>query len=370
MNQEQNNLNQDNLHIKNNNEINSNQILNNQNFNQGIDTKTTKKIRKIYIISVISLVIYCIVLLMSLYSMYQYYVHDSGTVILIFVALLFLTWLPLLISLLLSFSASCFIKKYQKKGIVIPKNLKTICNINKFQIPLIILVFVLGFSLKNAGNNILINQKLNELYDTNYKILKKCSNVNEGGDNYDEVIIELENFEYPIYTIFDWAYDDYKDNYENLKRADRLNYQSYIKSIFDDKAISLLKLEEEYDDYYDEIIKYFTLNILLTSDYLKDEGILKTKIKEIYNKYVNQFPDYLISIDLYFTENTNDVLKQDYYMIMYGYGCHDGYNMKDGSSITIPMSIIFNNLEYHSVDECIDFGINGWHYEQERLNKN
>jgi len=335
------------------------------NLNQGNNIKTTKKIRKTYITSEISLVLYCFVLWLSLSTMYQYNVNDSGTVILNFIPLIFFSWIPLLISLILSFFASNSIKKYQKEGIVIPENLKTIGKINKFQLPLIILVFVLGFSLKNAGDNILINKKLNELYDANYKILKKCSTANEGGDNYKEVIIELENFEYPIYTKFDWAYDDYKDNYEILKRTDRLNYQSYIKSIFDNKAISLMNLDEHYTDS----TKSFELNILLTNDYLKDEVVLKNKIKEIYNKYVTQFPDYLIFISLYFTENINDELKQEYYMVI-GYGCHNGYNMKDDSSITTPMTITFNNLEYYTIDETIDNDIDFWHYEQERLSKN
>jgi len=335
------------------------------NLNKCNNIKTTKKIRKTYITSEISLVLYCFVLWLSLSTMYQYNVNDSGTVILNFIPLIFFSWIPLLISLILSFFASNSIKKYQKEGIVIPENLKTIGKINKFQLPLIILVFVLGFSLKNAGDNILINKKLNELYDANYKILKKCSTANEGGDNYKEVIIELENFEYPIYTKFDWAYDDYKDNYEILKRTDRLNYQSYIKSIFDNKAISLMNLDEHYTDS----TKSFELNILLTNDYLKDEVVLKNKIKEIYNKYVTQFPDYLIFISLYFTENINDELKQEYYMVI-GYGCHNGYNMKDDSSITTPMTITFNNLEYYTIDETIDNDIDFWHYEQERLSKN
>jgi len=335
------------------------------NLNQGNNIKTTKKIRKTYITSEISLVLYCFVLWLSLSTMYQYNVNDSGTVILNFIPLIFFSWIPLLISLILSFFASNSIKKYQKEGIVIPENLKTIGKINKFQLPLIILVFVLGFSLKNAGENILINKKLNELYDANYKILKKCSTANEGGDNYKEVIIELENFEYPIYTKFDWAYDDYKDNYEILKRTDRLNYQSYIKSIFDNKAISLMNLDEHYTDS----TKSFELNILLTNDYLKDEVVLKNKIKEIYNKYVTQFPDYLIFISLYFKKNINNELKQEYYMVI-GYGCHNGYNMKDDSSITTPMTITFNNLEYYTIDETIDNDIDFWHYEQERLSKN
>lgn len=317
-------------------------------------------------LSKIALIIFSIILLISITAIIGYNKDNSGMDILIIIITIFLSIIPFIVSLVLSLVASSTIKKIIKNGIDVPKNIRQMKTKNTIISILIILTFVGGIYLKEIRKNIFINEKLTGIYNTDYKILKKCHTANEGGDNYDEVIIELENYEYPIYAKFDWEYDEYTDNFERLKRADSFNYQSYIKSILDDKAISILDLEEEYDDYYDEILKYFDLNILLTNDYLKDEAILKTKIKEIYNKYANQFPDYLITISLYFTENINDTLKQEYYMVMNGRGCHNGYNMKDGSSISRPMSIVFNNLEYHSVDETIDFGVDGWHNEQKR----
>ena len=368
MNQDQNNLSSDNQSIQNN-----------ESFNQGIDDKQKSANifddKRVYKRLKTSLILFCIILLISLSEVVSLIIDHSSWGTLIIILLMILLAPLFFISLGFFFSASYAIKKQKKSGIKIPENVKKTLNTNKIMIPLIVLVLVGGFLSKNIGKNVFINIALNKhLHSTNYKVLKKCSNFNEGGDDYLEVIVGLDNYEYPIYTKFDWNDDSYKDNYDILKRADSYNYQSYVKSMFDNKALSMLILDEGSDDDedYSESVKWFELKILLTKDYLEDEDVLKNKVKEIYNKYSLEFSDYLISISLYFTDNIKSELKQDYYVVISEYGCHygytyDGYIMKDKSYLTIPMRFIFNNLEYYSVDETINNGIGSWYSNLEEL---
>ena len=88
------------------------------------------------------------------------------------------------------------------------------------------------------------------------------------------IVLKLDNFDYPVFSRFDWANDEYEDDYDELKHADSLNYHSYINSIFDDEIISLMNFSNE------EKNKQITLSILLDIEELNDKNILKDKVKK------------------------------------------------------------------------------------------
>lgn len=284
--------------------------------------------KKTFINSVISLIIFSIILLITTFSMIIFYKDDSGAAGWIIIMLIFLTWMPTIVSIVLSYSASSSIKKYKKEGLNIPSKVKILGTINKFQIPIILFVFVIGFVFKDKKYDEFINQKLNHLYNSDYEIVNKCSRSNEGGDNYEIVVLKLKHFEYPIVSYFDWAHQNYKDNYDELKQADRLNYHSYINSIFDDTVITLMDFNN------DERYKKVNLNILLTTNYLNNQNDLKLKVKQIINEYVSQFPDYDFSLSIYFTEKIDNTLIQEYYIYMSEIDdCRRDFELQVSSSI-------------------------------------
>lgn len=266
----------------------------------GNEIKVTDRIKKTFKSMVISLIIFLIVLLVTILAMSEFYKDNSGAGGWIIVILIFLTFGPSIAAIVFSSEASSLLKKYKKEGLDIPKKVKILGIINKLQIPLIIFVFVIGFVLKDKKYEEFINQKLNELYNSNYEIVNTCKRSNEGGDNYKILVIKLENFEYPIISRFDWQQNNYEDNYDELKQADQLNYHSYINSIFGDVVIALMDFDNDEKYNYNQR-KQINLSILLTSDYLNNQSELKLKVKQIINKYALQFSNYDFSFNIYFT---------------------------------------------------------------------
>ena len=259
---------------------------------------------------VISLIIFLIILLATIFAMLEFYKGNSGADGWIIVFLIFLTFAPMVVAIVFSSEASSQIKKYRKEGLDIPKKVKTFGLINKLQIPLILFVFIIGFILKDKKYDDFIKQKLNELYNSNYEIVNTCRRSNEGGTNYKMLVLKVENFEYPIISRFDWEHDTYDDNYDELIQADRLNYHSFIDSIFGEQIVSLMDFDNE------ERYKQINLNILLTTDYLNNQSDLKSKVKQIINNYTYQFPGYDFSFDIYFTTNIDRKLMLEYYIYM------------------------------------------------------
>lgn len=207
--------------------------------------------------------------------------------------------------------------------------------INKFQLPLFISIFVISFIVKtvsiNIKKDIVINQKLNEIYNSNYKIINHCSAY----PNLENVIFVVENFDYPISSRFNWDNNEYEDNYDELKQASYLNYHSYIDSIFNDDIISLMELSN--NEYNNRMY----LGILLTSDYLNDTQILISKIKQIANQYILYFPNNNFCFQIFFMDKIDKKITQDYYTLMNQYSKCD-YNRKIISSINKIVHIYFD----------------------------
>lgn len=277
--------------------------------------KDNNWVKKTFICSVISLMLFFIVLLLLIFCMIEFYKDDSGAGGWIIILFMFQIGLPLIALVGLSRISSNSIKKHIQEGLNVPKNLKKINTINKFQIPLFIFIFVIGFILKGYKHEYFINSKLNELYNSNYEIVNSCKRSNEGGINYKLLVLKLENFEYPIISRFDWAHDNYEDNYDELIRADKLDYHSYINSIFGSNVISLMYFDNE-EKYNYKYRKQINLNILLSSEYLNNQNALKLKTKKIISKYTSQFPNYDFFFNIYFTNRIDDNLLQEYYIYM------------------------------------------------------
>jgi len=271
--------------------------------------------------------------------MIEFYRDDSGIGGWLIVLLIFFSWFPLIFSLILSIIASVSVKKLKKHDIEIPQKTKRLIKINKFHIPILILVFIIGFILKDNKYDTIIDKKLDNLYNSQYKILDKCSHSNEAGDNYEFVVLELENFDYPVISYFDWANDTYEDNYEELKQADKFNYHSYINSIFNKEEISLMEISnsEEY--------RVVSLSLLINSNYLNNKDFLKSKLRQITNKYVLQFPNYNFSLDVYFSNKIDHALINKYYIMM-----NDTDNCQSVFSKDIPIT----NALYIDISEDRD----------------
>lgn len=325
----------------------------------GSEIKTRDILRDAFIPLVVSLIIFLIILLITVFSMIEFYKDDSGaSPLIIFISAIF-SWIPLNISVALSCTSSSSIKKYKKGGFSIPKRIKNLEIVNKFQIPSIILVLVIGFILKENKYNKFIDQKLDELYNSSYKVINQCKVSNETGDNYEILMLKLENFNYPIISYFDWENDNYKDNYEELKQAEKLNYRSYVNSIFGEEIISLMDFS--HDDRYSN--KKVYLNILLPTDYLKNLNILKSKIEQITSKYTTQFLDYDFYFDIYFLEKIDKELLDDYYIFMSkinDYSCKQEFRKKINFSV-IRTEINLKIDEGENIDAAINDGFRNMH---------
>lgn len=271
------------------------------------------QIKKTFKSMILSLIMFIIALLITIFAMVEFYTENSGAAGLIIVISSFLTLPSLIVSIVFSCNASNSIKKYIKSGFNVPHKVKIFWTINKLQIPLIIFVFIVGLLLKDKKYDNFINQKLNELYGTNYEIINTYSRSNESGTNYKLLVLQLENFEYPIISRFDWEANCYEDNYNELIQADNLDYHSYINSVFGNEVISLMYFDN-YENYNFKQRKQINLNILLSGDYLNNQGDLKLKVKQIINNYTSQFPNYNLSFDIYFSNKIDNTLTKEYYI--------------------------------------------------------
>ena len=304
--------------------------------NCGTQIEDNNWIKKGFLFSVLSLILFLITLLLSFICIIKFIIKGGssgdGWAVQLFI---FQIFVPLSISILLHNSSSNSIKNHIKNGFNVPKTLKILNTINKFQLPLFISIFVISFFVsvvsKNTKKDAVINQKLNEIYNSNYEIINHCSAY----PNLEHVTFVIENFDYPISSRFNWDNNDYEDNYDELKQASYLNYHSYINSIFNDDIISLMELskKESYDMMY--------LSIVLTSDYLNNTEILISKIKQISNQYILQFPNNSFYFQIFFIDKIDKKIKQDYYILMSQYGsCED--NKKITSSINKRIHIYFD----------------------------
>ena len=304
--------------------------------NCGTQIEDNNWIKKAYVFSILSLILFLIILLLSFICIIKFIIKGGssgdGWAVQLFI---FQIFGPLIISILLSNSSSNSIKCHIKNGFIVPKSLKILSTINKFQLPLFISIFVISFVVSGVSKNVkkhaVINQKLNEIYNSNYKIINHCSAY----PNLEHVTFVVEKFDYPISSRFDWDNNDYEDNYDELKQASYLNYHTYINSIFNDDIISLMELsnKENYDRMY--------LSILLTSDYLNNTGTLISKIKQISNQYILQFPNNSFYFQIFFMDKIDKKIKQDYYILMSEYSSCE-YNKKIISSINKRIHIYFD----------------------------
>ena len=119
-----------------------------------------------------SIKLFSIILIINIITFIFYFFNDSGISPLFIILLIFLMGIPCLISVILGIVSFFTIIKYKKQGVPVPEKMDKFKIINLCQLPIIILVFVLGIGLKEFKYTVLANQKLHDIYNSNYKILK------------------------------------------------------------------------------------------------------------------------------------------------------------------------------------------------------
>ncbi|MBQ6841129.1 MAG: hypothetical protein IJO63_03335 [Bacilli bacterium] len=305
----------------------------------------------IYSKSIISFVLFLIVLsrLISIFKSY-YNSNDPNYALAIFLSFIVLS-IPFFVSVGFSIVSIILVNKMKKKKVEISFFMKILHMLNYLQVPIIILVCVLGFNMKNRQYTNIINQKLEILYGSNYEIINRCNTANEGGDNYDVVLFKLSNYPYLIKGTFNWVNGEYYDNYNKLKAADKLNYQSFLNEYFGGNVVSLMMVNADN--------KYTQLNLIIPIEYLKSKTQLKDDLVKIINNFRNMpnYENYHFSVDVTFANRVDKALIEEYYQYFVRNSCLTdsfGGDFKAALSKRIFISIDKRDDVWQEVEESIN----------------
>lgn len=271
-------------------------------------------------------------------------------IILAFILALF----PFLISVILSIISFFSYKKcntFELKG-----KHKTFKILNILQIPIILIILFVGLNAKDNNRNNIVEEKLSSLYNNNYEVIKTCSHSDTGGSNYEIVALKLKNFEIPIIAEFDWAHDDYNDNYDELKEMLALDYQTYINNVFNGKTVALMEVSRS--DKYDS--KYIYLNILITENQIIDSQTLKTNIENITKKYFSMYPDYYFQFDLNVINKIDENKMEEYYLFLSEGKQNCNGELNDNLELSREVGIFFHLDDNSNIDSVINDDINSF----------
>lgn len=270
--------------------------------------------------------------------------NPEGVPVTLFIVALLGFW-PFILSVLATLNLSRSIKLLKRRGTNLPKVYEKIVKTNKTLVILTFIVIGLGFGLKKVVNFVNVHHKLSTLYKNNYKVLQNCTTWNEGGFYYDSVIFKLDDYEYPVVSKFDWADDEYNDNYNELKKADSFDYHNYIDYVFGVETISFMEIHED-EDY-----KLMDLDILLPESYLENKDSLKEKVRNVLKYYSYQFNSYNISFDIYYVNKIDLKNKYDYYLFMSSGTCTR--NKKINNTIVEHMDFYIN--KERDIDKALSY---------------
>jgi len=285
-------------------------ISNINHLNNNEQLKTHNNLKSAFITSIISFVLFVIVALIFIFSCYLNYKDNSGMSGLFIIIAFILALFPFLVSIILLIVSFFSYKKcdnFELKG-----KHKTFKILNILQLPIILIILIVGLNAKDNNRNNIIDEKLSSLYNNNYEVIKTCSHSDTGGSNYEIVALRLQSFPMPIIAEFDWAHDDYDDNYDELKEMSELDYQTHINNVFKSKTIALMEIKRnaKYD------IKQIYLNILITENQIIDRETLKNNIEEISKKYFYIFSDYDFFFQLDVINEINENKMEQYYLFL------------------------------------------------------
>ncbi len=288
-----------------------NSALTNINTPNKKDTKKkTNDIKSAFITSIILFVLFVIAATILMLFFYLYYKDNSGMEGLFVLIGLALSILPILVSIILSIVSFVCYKKCNTAEIKRKNQMFKIANL--FQIPIIIVILLVGLNFKDNNRKNIVNEKLLTLYDDNYEVIKTCSHSDSGGSNYEIVALKLKNFQIPIIAEFDWTDDSYDDNYAELKEMNELDYQTYINNAFKGNTIAIMEVKR--NDKYNT--KQVHLNVLITENQIIDNETLKNNIKQIVEKYFYIFSDYDFFFQLDVINEIDENNMEQYYLFL------------------------------------------------------
>ena len=335
-----------------------NSTISNINYlNNNEQLKTHNNLKSAFITSIISFVLFVIVALIFIIFCYLYCKDNSGMSFPFIITPFILAFFPFLVSIILSIVSFFSYKKcdnFELKG-----KHKTFKILNILQLPIILIILIVCLNAKDVYRNNIIDEKLSSLYNNNYEVIKTCSHGDASGSDYEFVALRLQSFPMPIIAKFDWAYDDYGDNYDELKEMIELDYQTHINNVFKSKTIALMDIYR--NDKYD--IKNIYLNILITENQIIDRETLKNNIEEISKKYVYMFPDYVFIFQLDVINEINENKMEQYYLFLSGEKGHCTGELNDNLELSSEIGVSFLLEEGENIEAVINDSIDIFYKE-------
>lgn len=238
--------------------------------------------------------------------------------------------IPLIIGFVLAIIAAILFHLLKKRQIAIPSRIKLLKIIALLQIPIVaILIVIASFTVWEINawtNRLAISSKVSEIYGDDATIINTyflddpfsaCFGCPGGGpDGHTVVAFSLDGFDYPILgEITDSHHPErYVDNFADLKRADDLNYQSFIKQLFGPNVfLSLMEVGNPKLSYRTDNNNVY-LGMLLSESELDDPLALQAKILQLTNEYAPLAGKGDFELIIYFMKDFNPSLLQDYYI--------------------------------------------------------